>query len=148
MNPYAGSANLWKEKEQYLNQLAFVNKKVEGLIDEILSKSEIPPIILLQGDHGSASTFGDSNSADWDGVDWEHPTEIMLRERMRILNAYYLPGQGSALLYDSITPVNTFRLIFNSYFDSNYQLLDDRSYYSNYERPYKFVDVTDTVKHN
>ena len=137
------SGDVWEQKENYLNQLIFVNKKVEMLIDEILSKSEGSPIIILQADHGTASTFNHPDSGGWD-----RPTEINLRERMGIFNAYYLPPDGSDLLYDSITPVNTFRLIFDFYLDTSYGLLDDQSYYSNYDRPYEFINVTDRVKYD
>jgi hypothetical protein len=67
----------------------------------------------------------------------------MLRESISILNAYYLPGVDSSQLYDSISPVNTFRLIFNTYFGEDYELLDDRTYYSPYWQPYDFYDVTE-----
>lgn len=130
---------IWKQKKKYLNQLIFINKKVKALVDEILSKSKVPPIIILQADHGPASTFKN---------DKDSPTNDMLKERMRIFNAYYLPQGGNALLYDSITPVNTFRLIFNFYFNTNYKLLEDRSYFSAYETPYKFIDVTDKAKYD
>jgi len=49
--------------------------------------------------------------------------------RMTIFNAYYLPGGGKELLYGTITPVNTFRLILDHYFGTNLGLLDDSSYY-------------------
>ena len=48
---------------------------------------------------------------------------------MKILNAYFLPGNGKQLLYESITPVNSFRIVFNHYFDADYELLEDKSYY-------------------
>jgi hypothetical protein len=134
---------VWTQKEKYLNQLIFVNKKVETLVDEILSKSGVSPIIILQADHGPTATLSDGV---YDG--WQRPTGKMLRERMRIFNAYYLPPDGSDLLYDNITPVNTFRLVFNLYFDKNYELLNDQSYFSNYDHPYGFVDVTDKVKYD
>ena len=35
------------------------------------------------------------------------------------------------LLYDSITPVNTFRIILNHYFNAGYDLLKDDVYFSN-----------------
>jgi len=101
------SGHVWGQKENYLKQLIFVSKKVERLVDEILSRSEVPPIIILQADHGTASTFTHPDSGGW-----EHPTENMLRERTRIFEAYYLPPDGNNMLYDSVTPVNTFRLIF------------------------------------
>ena len=62
---------------------------------------------------------------------------------MSILNALYLPDDGAAELYDSMTPVNTFRVIFNTYFDTDFDLLEDRSYLATYEQPYDFLDVTD-----
>jgi len=45
-----------------------------------------------------------------------------------ILNAYYFPEEGDKLLYDSITPVNTFRILFNYYFGQDFILLDDINY--------------------
>ncbi len=130
--------SVWEQKENYLNQLNYISKKVETLIDEILSKKGDPPIIILQADHGPASTFGGKDS------NWKNPTERMIRERMGIFNAYYLPKKEECPLYDSITPVNTFRLIFNNYFHGNYPLLNDELYFSNYINPYKFTNVTDS----
>ena len=62
-----------------------------------------------------------------------------------ILNAYHLPG-GADELYDSISPVNSFRIIFNTYFDAKLPLLQDKHYFSiYYESPYSFSDVTDSI---
>jgi hypothetical protein len=47
-----------------------------------------------------------------------------------ILNAYYLPNGGDQMLYSTITPVNTFRLIFDYYFGGDYGLIEDISYNS------------------
>jgi len=107
--------NSWENKEAYLDQLIFVNKKVEAVVDEILSKSNIAPIIILQGDHGPVITepLGMPNS------------ELI---NFNILNAYFLPQNGNRLLYESITPVNSFRIVFNLYFGTNYDLLEDKSY--------------------
>ena len=48
--------------------------------------------------------------------------------------------------YDTITPVNTFRVILNHYFDQRLELLPDESYYSFWDLPYEFVRVTAAVK--
>jgi hypothetical protein len=50
-----------------------------------------------------------------------HRTE----EGTTILNALYLPGAEADWLYPGITPVNTFRLIFNHYFGQHYSYLPD-----------------------
>jgi hypothetical protein len=134
-------ADDWTQKENYINQLIFINKKVKILVDEILSKSEVPPIIILQADHGPASTFSSHDLVEKKN----NLTENMLKERMGIFNAYFLPSDGDNILYDSITPVNTFRLIFNYYFKTNYDLLNDKIYFSNGVYPYDFTDVTDLV---
>ena len=106
-NIFQGTGNIWQSlghEEKYVDQLIFINKKIETLVDEIILKSDVPPIIILQADHG---------------IWWEE-------ERVRdILNAYYFPGKGYNLLYETITPVNSFRLVFNLYFDTNYDLLKD-----------------------
>lgn len=119
---------------RYRDQLIYVNDRVRQTIDGILSGSERPVIIILQADHGPGSTL------DWDDVD-----RTNLKERFSILNAYYFPDEASVALYDGITPVNTFRLVFNHYFGADYELLRDESYFSTYSRPYAFMNVTDEV---
>lgn len=104
------------ERKLYLNQLMYTNVLVEKMIDNILACPGRPPIIIVQGDHGA----------------WELGKNISenMQMRMSILNAYYLPSSGATKLHNSITPVNTFRIIFNKYFDGKYPLLADKSYYN------------------
>ena len=135
-------AQLWKDKKGYLGQLIFINKKVELLVAKILSEVETSPIIILQADHGPGSLEVEMKEMGT----WEQLSKEMLKEKTEILNAYYLPGNGKNFLYDSITPVNTFRLIFNHYFNANYELLEDKTYFSRLENPCKFIDVTDKIK--
>jgi len=130
--------NVWEQKEDYLNQLMFINKEVKILIDQLLLKSELPPVIIVQADHGSASK-------SWNAGRKEHLDAAILNERMGILNAYYLPAVRNDYLYDYITPVNTFRLIFNLYFGMKFELLPDKSYFSLQGSPYEFIDVDDFI---
>ena len=120
------------ERKLYLQQLKFTNKKTIETIDAIMAKSESLPIIILQSDHGERI-----------GVNWDDPTKEMVRQGLNNLNAYYLPHDGRISLYDDITPVNTFRVIFNEYFDADFELLDDRHYWiSSDQEPYDMKDVT------
>jgi hypothetical protein len=57
-----------------------------------------------------------------------------------------LPDGGESDLYPSITPVNTFRLIFNEYLGTHLNLLPDRNYALNDGLPYDFVDITKKVR--
>lgn len=119
------------EKQLYLNQLIFITKKVKELIDDILLKSPEPPIIILQSDHDPRI----------------YPWKNNMKACMRILNAYHLPHIKS-VLYESVTPVNTFRINFNQYFGTNFEFLDDESYYSDSIQPYNFINVTEKVRYN
>lgn len=134
--------NVWERKEAYIEQLRFINRKVEEMIDDIIANSETPPVIVIQADHGSASSWWEADDEGWD----ENPSDDMLRERMRILNAYYLPVGDHCITPATVTPVNTFRLIFNTYFNTQFEMLDDRIYFSIYSKPYDFIDVTEIVK--
>jgi len=104
------------------------------LVKGIISKSSEPPIIVLQSDHGPAST-----------LDWNNPNNTSYHERSAILNAYYFPEGGDKKLYQTISPVNSFRQLLNNYFDKNYKMLDDRTYFSRFHAPYDLVEVTNKV---
>ena len=143
-------ANKRSIEVNYVDQLIFANSKVRELIDELLSSSEVPPIIILQADEGPYPGGLDKweGKGEWEEpVGWEEATEAEIREKMGILNAYYLPNVDGDVLYPSITPVNSFRLVFNLYFDADLELLPDRSYASYKDHPYKFFDVTDIIKY-
>lgn len=133
-------------KMQFLNQVIFANKKIKQLIDQILLKSDPKPIIVLQSDEGPIKEFIEQVKIDrTQSTDEAFET---LRLHARILNAYYLPGVDKHNLYPSISPVNSFRLIFNLYFDTKYELLKDECYiYEDSDHIYKFMNVTDIVKY-
>lgn len=105
----------------YRDQLTYINKRIGTIVRGILDITATPPIIIIQADHG---------------YDRAKPAE-----RMAILNAYYLPEGGENMLYPGISPVNTFRVVFNDYFGGKYPLLDDKSYYSFYEDPFTYTTV-------
>ncbi len=115
----------------YIQQLQYINKRINATLDSLLRLTpENPPIIILQADHGPGSH-----------LDWKSMGKTNLKERFSILNAYYLPANGDSLLYKSITPVNTFRIILNRYFGTKLDLLRDESYYSTWNRPYDYKKV-------
>jgi len=120
----------------YRKQVAYINRQLLEVVDAILGHSLVPPIIILQGDHGPGSRF--------DMLSLERVS--CLRERFSIFNAYYFPDQKYDSLHPTITPVNSFRVIFNAYFGADLPLLDDRSYYASYASPYRFEDVTDRIE--
>jgi hypothetical protein len=112
-------------KRGYTNQVAFISDRVAQVLQTILKNSSIPPVIIIQGDHG--------------------PSHLDTAARMTILNAYYFPGKESAL-YPEITPVNSFRLLFNNYFNTDFERLEDMSYYSEYPYAYQFQTIPNTCQ--
>ncbi len=120
----------WNPKQAHVNQIKFANKKIVPLIENILSYNE-NSIIIIQGDTGSA--FNGS---------WEDPSNDLVIERMSNLNAIYFPNQNYESLVSVKTPINTFRIIFNEYFDENYRLLEDKMYWSTGDSPYLHNEVT------
>jgi len=124
-------------RDGYVKQLQFINQKIMAAIEKIISNSNEPPIIIIQGDHGPGSLL------DWNVSE---PITSALRERMPILNAKYLPAEIRKFLYPGMTPVNSFRIVFKRCFGKSLALLPDKSYFSLPSDPVRWVDVTDRVK--
>jgi hypothetical protein len=122
-------------RQAYAEQLMFVSRTVLASIDEILARPGPAPIILLFGDHGPRM-----------GLFWADAEATDQREALSNLTALYLPDGGDAKLYPGISPVNFFRVILSHYFDADLPLLEDRSYFSSQQHPYRFIDVTDRVR--
>jgi hypothetical protein len=93
-------------RQYYLDAVIYLNEQILKMIDDILAKSSVPPIIVIQGDHAPQLLT--------EGYD-----------KHKILNAYYFPEGRKAQLYETITPVNTFRVILNEFFGEELPLLPD-----------------------
>ncbi len=120
--------------QHYRAQAAYLSARVEAVVDQILARSPVPPVIVIQGDHGAGSHFD---------PDCAQPND--LAERMSILNLILLPGARGNALRPDITPVNTFRIISDQVLGTHLGTLPERNYYSSYQAPYRLVDVTDQV---
>ena len=122
----------WEPKRQFIQQTQFANKMTIKAVDEILENDPYS-IVIIQGDHGTA----------WD-INWQDPSEKDVYQRLRNLDAIYFPDEEKRIyLKDDRTLVNTYRTIFNSYFGSNYEILENKMYWNTNQKPYNFVDVTD-----
>jgi hypothetical protein len=109
-------------KQGYSDHVTYINKRIDEIIDIILEQSPNPPVIIIQGDHGPA------------------PFDVD-RYRMPILNAYYFPD-GANGLYQTISPVNTFRVVLNKYFGQQYKIVEDVAYFSEYDVPYDYTIIS------
>ncbi|MFQ5400916.1 MAG: sulfatase-like hydrolase/transferase [Anaerolineae bacterium] len=118
----------------YQNQLQYLNSLVMDTIEYILDNSANPPVIILQGDHGPGAY-----------TNFESVEKSCNYERSAILNAYYFPDGRTDMLYPSITPVNSFRVIFDTYLNTNFNLLEDKSYFGPTPHLLDLTDITNRI---
>jgi hypothetical protein len=97
------------DRRDYLEQLLYANQLVRRAIETTLQAYREPPVIIIQGDHGFRYLPDD-------------PDRV---EAHSILNAFLLPGRPDARIPAGLTPVNTFRFLFNEYFGTSYPLLEN-----------------------
>lgn len=124
----------------YINQLTCANTKIQQTIDYILDNNETEPIIIIQSDEGPyPKSFRENKELDWSKA----PDEL-LHQKAKILNAYYFPDSDYSKLYKHISPVNSFRLIFDQYLGTELGLIEDRHYFQESEKRRFFLhDLTD-----
>jgi len=122
---------------EYVDQLTHMNTLVLETVDRILREADKLPIIIVQGDHGSASSI-DGTPPGW--------RDELMKERMGILNAVLLPEKDRDLLVDGITPVNTYRIIRDQYLGEEIGMTDDVVNWSYYARPWEWEDVTEILE--
>lgn len=103
--------------EGYRDQMLYINDRVLEALDLVIERSESDPIIIIQADHGPRTKLV-----------WRDPQEPFITDRSGILNAYYLPEVCGDQLYDSISPVNSFRVVFNCVFNESLPRLDDQTF--------------------
>lgn len=110
------------EKIAYANTITHLNNKILELVDQLIKNSNPHPVIILQADHSIHMLTN--------GID-----------KHKIFSAYYLPGELATTPYNTITPVNNFRLIFKNYFDPSIELLPDMIYVK-YLNEYEFIPAS------
>jgi hypothetical protein len=119
----------------YRSQLEYLNTLVIPALEDILQRSDRPPVILLQADHGPGAYLV------WDSLEGS-----LLKERMSVLNAYYFPDASYERLDPTISPVNSFRVVLSQYLGADLPRLPDRSFFSTWDQPLVMTDVTDQVR--
>ena len=106
------------------------------LVTSLLQESDVPPVILLQGDHGASTPAFDTAAT---------AAEIPLaaaRDRFGAFGAYYLPDHGSAAFRDSVTVINVLGNVLRHYLGADLPREPDDLYLSPYGTPYAFKRVS------
>jgi hypothetical protein len=128
-----------RQREAYLagyrEQTLYIASQMERVVAAILANPGREAVIIIQGDHGPG--FGlDSSSVE----------RTDLEERLSIFNAIRVPPGYDFRPWPGMTPVNTFRLLFNTLFGTRLEHLEDRSFFATWTKPGDLVDVTSRLR--
>jgi hypothetical protein len=95
-------------RERFKNYVGYTNRQAAHILDSIIKRGNGNDIIIVQSDHGLFD------------LDKTRP-----QDAFRNYSAFYFPDRDYSLLYNSMSNVNTFRIIFNKYFGQQLPLLKD-----------------------
>lgn len=131
----AGGSDAAGRRRGYVDQVQCLNRQLLGVVRTLLKRSSPPPIILLQGDHGTnvleyskARTAGEVSPGQ-------------ASERFGAFGAYYLPQGGSSRFAGSTTTVNLLRDVLDYYLDAAVPRAPDALYMSLERTPYDLTEV-------
>ena len=96
-------------EKPYAQQIVCVNKKIDALTDSILASARRPLVIIIQGDHG-----------------YRYYDKPDRQKEFAVFHAVYFSSQDYRLYSDSVSSVNTFRLVFNTFFKKDFRLLENK----------------------
>jgi len=125
--------------ENTVNQTRYLNTRLEALVDRLVTGDpDRDPIIVIQSDEGPHPDIQYETVVQWLDV-----STAERAEKLRTFSAWYLPGIDEAPPPDT-TGVNTWRIILDHYFGTEFGPVDDRVWvFPNEDDLYEFVEVTD-----
>lgn len=124
------------EAQGYLDQIAYANRLIKGLVERLLAPERRPPVIIIQSDEGPFPRRQP-------GIPWQEASPAELQIKSGILNAFYFPDGDYQALHERISPVNTYRIVLNHLFGTDLPILPDKTLIFPDERNlYIFHDVT------
>lgn len=108
----------WTKKDVYINQLKYINKKVDAAVDNII-KNDPNAVIVIQSDHGARYSYFCMNDYSKDEFDAEVETKNM----QSVLNCVYW---GSANKHDieGLSCLNTWRTVLNELYDAEFEMIE------------------------
>jgi hypothetical protein len=126
------------EGRLYAGQVEFANRQIRDIVGYLLAgPEEERPVVIIEGDEGPLACRN---------TDCPSMTPDYLRLRLGNLVGLYLPGVDE-VVPDTFTSVNTFRLVFSTYFAADLPPLPDRSFtWPDDDHVYDFRDVTSLLR--
>ena len=120
----------WENPEGYKNQLIFATNEATKVVESIL-ENDSSAIIIIQGDTGTLTGRN-------------HESEETFNDVYQAHSILYAIKISDNVTPEIINPVNTYRIIFNHLFDSNYDYLETSNFELN--RNGEFIDITEKLK--
>jgi len=111
----------YKEEEQpaaFIEQVKFANKIIQQLVTHIKQTNRPNTVIIIEGDHGFRNIYGKKGYMIYDNF-----------------SSFYFPDRNYKYLYPTISPVNSFRVVLNNFFEAKLPLLKDSSIFIPYTLP-------------
>jgi hypothetical protein len=122
----------------YAAQVRCFAPRVLNTVRTIIARSKVPPVILIQSDHGHARMF--TNLLRGFTLSRDEMTDVQVGERHGVFAAYRFPGADSVVT-DDISAVNVLPLVAQALWKSPYQRVPDRSYFSSYQETFRFTEI-------
>lgn len=139
----ADDATTKEDPKYFADQAYYTTRRLQALVTQLLKVTGRKAIIILQTDEGP--DLQHTRTAIREGKVESEELKPALLTKYRILNAYFLPGVSHDRLYPSITPVNSFRLVFDLYFQAGFGLLPDEVWALQHD-PRKFINITGILR--
>ena len=120
----------WENPTGYKNQLIFATNETTKVVESII-ENDPSAIIIIQGDTGTLTGTDQESQKTFEDVYQSHS----------ILYAIRISNNGNL---EEINSVNTYRIIFNHIFNSNYDYLETYNFQINENG--ELIDVTEKLK--
>jgi arylsulfatase A-like enzyme len=114
--------------EEYVGQLAYVNKRIEAAVSDLLSSASESTVVVIASDHGSRYTSNDNP-----GVPDAESVENFFSART--------PGHRD-LFGETPTLVNLFPTLLNAYLGTDFPQRANRSFVSARDGSLRLTEVT------
>lgn len=97
--------------DTYTDQIRYANTVIKEIVEYIKAHNKPNTIIVIEGDHGFGFYSHDS----------------IPKFAFSNFDAIYFPDKNYSRIYDTMSPVNLFRIVFDQFFKQDYPLLKDSS---------------------
>lgn len=108
----------WHDPHFYIDQLTYLNTRIEETVDNILS-SDPNALIIIQADHGARYPY----MIQYHFGEPDYDRAVNNPYMQNIINLVYY--QGNELDIEGLSGINTWRYVLNEVFGTNYEMLEE-----------------------